>query len=493
MTETNDLISPGDVPTRIPGSRSLPGSALAKQALGNLLWRGAQDFYEGVVKPPGQILEGSLVPSMEPGPNMLSIPEYASSLALSGFGAGNLLGGAGTGAARQFGAWHGTGAPLFREFSDDFLRSGEGHMTYGHGHYVAQAEGTSKSYQRGGGTQLMVGDRPWDFADHLDADHPINIARDTLVDSGMDVDKAIRLLQKDAEPYRNMPGSTYAQDNDAAIKFLQDNRHQIREEPVGGMLHINVVPEEHEFLDWDLPFSKQSPQVQQRLIDADLAPRGIIDKRVGGGWSGERTGEEIYRDIFERHQREGMPWDDAWEQTSRDLQEAGIPGNKYLDQQSRNLPPDYRINHKSGSFDSAPIDENYGINLGQHHIGNLKFSQGTPIDTALDEIKGKLKADIESDTAFMGEHYKELRDKYGYIQEDIDRVKASGTFAKTEATVEANKKLLDWIDKEHGVGNLELKDRRTRNFVVFDPKNLEIRTWNGRRLEPVEGDPFGGQ
>jgi len=453
MTETNDLISPGDVPTRIPGSRSLPGSALAKQALGNLLWRGAQDFYEGVVKPPGQILEGSLVPSMEPGPNMLSIPEYASSLALSGFGAGNLLGGAGTGAARQFGAWHGTGAPLFREFSDDFLRSGEGHMTYGHGHYVAQAEGTSKSYQRGGGTQLMVGDRPWDFADHLDADHPINIARDTLVDSGMDVDKAIRLLQKDAEPYRNMPGSTYAQDNDAAIKFLQDNRHQIREEPVGGMLHINVVPEEHEFLDWDLPFSKQSPQVQQRLIDADLAPRGIIDKRVGGGWSCERTGEEIYRDIFERHQREGMPWDDAWEQTSRDLQEAGIPGNKYLDQQSRGKVERPVLRHKD-NFQTAARPEFAKQLLEDYPL----MVQGGSVD---EEIKAVTKS---------------LRSGEGMTYGPLEREDAY--------------ELANWVESEHKAGRFDIGSNRTRNFVVFDPKNLEIRTWNGRRLEPVEGDPF---
>jgi hypothetical protein len=47
---------------------------------------------------------------------------------------------------------------------------------------------------------------------------------------------------------------------------------------------------------------------------------------------------------------------------------------------------------------------------------------------------------------------------------------------------------LDFLDRNKG--NFELHDPRTRNYVIFNPKNLNIETWDGKKLQPVDHDPF---
>jgi len=521
MTETNDLLSPGDVPTRIPGSRSLPGSALAKQALGNLLWRGAQDFYEGIVKPPGQILEGSLVPAMEPGPNMLSIPEYATGLALSGLGAGNLLGGAGEGAARQFGAWHGTRAQPFQEFSDEFLRSGEGHMTYGHGHYVGQAEGTGRQYRKQaagaalvpvdeqgiplmgvqtaekfyepgtivpsyGGYDKVVSFEPATAENNWNWNVRVQTAHPKLESSAGIIDMLRDPEQWNVNPNEYVRSHATMPDERELAAVARARGWQMGEP--GALLHINVIPEEHEFLDWDLPFSKQSPQVQERLLNLEGRYNSLTssDPELSSreAWRDylnnvNPNGEGIYRQLHYDNEARGLPWDEAWEQTSKDLQEAGIPGNKYLDQQSRNLPPGETLTHKGGLLDAPDFDlaRQHLQGLPRMHdslekeVGMVKSNISVDMRGALNNIE-KIKADIK-------------RDPSSAIYNDPE-----GYLIREQARLQQLRNLSNWIDNEHAAGNFHFADTRTRNFVVFDPKNLEIRTWNGRLLTSVEGDPF---
>src|SRR5215831_15472760 len=138
-------------------SQSVYGGGMGPDVIGaNLLWKLGKDVWS-LVKAPGQVYSGELQPSMTPGPNQLSVPEYAQHLFGYGLGAGGLMTGGAIDAAtmRQFGAWHGTRAAPFREFSDEYLRSGEGHMTYGHGHYVGGAEETGATYRK-----QVAGSRP---------------------------------------------------------------------------------------------------------------------------------------------------------------------------------------------------------------------------------------------------------------------------------------------------------------------------------------------
>jgi hypothetical protein len=56
-----------------------------------------------------------------------------------------------------------------------------------------------------------------------------------------------------------------------------------------------------------------------------------------------------------------------------------------------------------------------------------------------------------------------------------------------EAGIPGNR-YLDQRSRELPVGD----PRRTHNYVVFDPKNLEIKTRDGIPLTPVDHDPFAG-
>jgi hypothetical protein len=496
MAESNNLSSPGE------GKRLL-GSQIASEAAANLLWRGAKGIAGdawNLIKAPGQILERSLTPSMEPGPNQLSIPEYALGLAGMGLGAGNVLGGAGTGAARQFGAWHGTRAKPFQEFSDEFLRSGEGHMTYGHGHYVGQAEGTGVQYRRqatGGGmvpvdeegvplrgesiaqkfyepgtiTPSYGGnyDRVMSFVpsdegtgagwytnvkqvqpdlDRIKQDFPY------LPEDG--IPRSFDLMSK-PEYWKDVGGvRTHATFPDQGeIERVGHARGWQMGEP-GALLRINVVPEEHEFLDWDLPWSKQDPEIREQMFKAKLDPTSVSEGTGYNAWAfrnDDPTGEDIYRQIAQNHEDNGLEWDKAWEQTSKDLDAAGIPGNKYLDRQSRDKTPQPVLKHVD-DFKTAPNPQ-----MAEQYVKDypaITYASGGSIDDEVRAVSSYLR---NTPGAGRGSDYH---------------------------------KLADWVDSEHAAGKFSIGDNRTRNFVVFDPKNLEIRTWNGRQLTPVEGNPFGG-
>jgi len=82
----------------------------------------------------------------------------------------------------------------------------------------------------------------------------------------------------------------------------------------GRMYEVNIAAKPEQFLDWDKPLAKMSPEVRQQLNDAWIAhPESHADQ----------TGRQIYA---------AHDWDADAHNVLRD---AGIPGIKYLDQGSR--------------------------------------------------------------------------------------------------------------------------------------------------------------
>jgi len=495
MTETNDLLSPGDVPTRIPHSASLPGSALTKQALGNLLWQGAKDFYTGVVMPPGQILEGSLVPSMEPGPNMLSIPEYATGLALSGLGAGNLLGGAGEGAARQFGAWHGTRAPQFREFSTstEHMEHGAGAQTEGHGVYIAGNRETSSWYHEPG-VDLTYNGEPWS-PDYTASDHdPMDWAMHELHQRSGDFDKTLNSLRS-GQAYQTNP-TLHGQFGDT-INWLESNRDRIGVTPKGGLLRVYVHPEEEEFMDWDKPFSQQEKGVQEGILKSGLISKDTLNYmplRDSYGniysYSNDPNGQQIYRQMVRDNWEKvtGSPLDHASfefngpeaapvkQHVSETLDASGVVGNKYMQDPGpvifgghMNRPV---LKHRE-LFETAPDPE-----MARQYL----FGIGK--DATVDDMLGGSLAQLHS-------HLKTLEgDSLPSLIREFGEADGRANFEASQANASKIRDLIDWTNKEHAAGNFKVGDNINRNYVVFNPKNVEIRTWDGRPLEPVDYDPF---
>src|SRR5215471_356378 len=519
----------------------------------SMLWGLGKGLY-GLIKVPSQVVSGEfpVVPGSRDVNDLMPITEYGTGLALAGMGMGAtpelLLGrGFNPALARQFGAWHGTGVNRpFREFSDEFIGSGEGAQVYGWGHYVGGVRKTGEIYRRQvagseywplnedgfpmedqelfnkyyepgtivpshGGTFDRVIDNPPDkYGVRVQKvvpkfsllDNPESLAalpeeaRDILwftnsgVRAGRDVSAHLIDLMKYPEAWTDslFEGSrlhsTYPDTRN--IMSVADVRGWKLGQP-GGLLHINVKPEEHELLDLDETFPSQSPGVQDKLTELyrklyDVRPEQKLEIQP------HMTGSMIQEDIRRLVGPNGTEAAQAMagnvnrpdrpliegtypEIVSRLLDDNGIPGNKFLDWGSRNRDPRPTLKHR-WDFMDAP----------HSFITDLYLRNKATADLSLDEAITNLTGSMRKHAGEMLEH------EVGMGPDGIERTPQD--IARYNEDSRSLKDMSDWVDKEHAAGNFSIGDGRTRNYVMFDPKNLEIMTWNGRKLEPVEGDPF---
>jgi hypothetical protein len=436
----------------------------------------------------------------------------------------------------HFGAYHGTRRNIpFTEFTDEALRSGQGHMTYGSGHYVAQEPKVSSGYRGEGGRQVPLDEEGMPLSSDevfLKYYEPGNIVPgyggyDRVIESGIDdglgsrwarvrrvtpdtsklldptaSDQLTAAGRKALNTLRQTGGSVpidapigrgyldlinapelWRDLNNEGARFINTLPGSIDIETLAGargwkmgqpgaLLHVNVIPEEHEFLDWDLPFSKQHPDVQKKLTDA-----GIVHPQTN--W--DPTGEDIYNGISSDLRMDtGMHWEDAWNEASQRLKEAGIPGNKYLDQWSRSRPEGETIIHNKGLL-NAP-----DLNTATQYLSGMPRITDS-IEKEIQAVKGNIGLDIRGlEGNIHGIEY-ELKHGNSVYMHPEDAME------NMQNQIGMKRELLDWIDKEHEAGNFSFGDARTRNFVVFDPKHLDIRAWNGRPLTPTSVNPFTGK
>jgi hypothetical protein len=426
---------------------------------------------------PGRVLEGKfpVVPGSTDVNDLMPISEYAGQLALSGFGAGNLLGGAGTGSARQFGAWHGTRAPEFRDFADapEHIASGAGAQTEGHGIYVAGDREIGSLYHEPG-VDLTYNGEHWETGRlaNVDESDPMQLAMDEVHRNMGDFVKARNSLMSNASRHSSDP--EYSDYFRNAHDWLLSNEERIGVTPIGGLLRVNVIPEEEEFMNWHKPFSQQEPGVQQGILKSGLLSKDRIDYmplRDSYGniysYSIDPNGEQIYRQMVRDNWEKvtGNPLDHAnfdfnsaeaapvKQHVSKTLDDNGVVGNKYTDFPGNTLRPE--LKHKE-LFETAPNPE-----LARAYL----HTTGMDVNTAINESLGMMNRHIDS-----------LKGEVSGGAEGISNLK----------------NLIDWTSKEHAAGNFKVGDTGKWNYVVFNPKNVEIRTWDGRPIEPMpEGhDPF---
>jgi hypothetical protein len=522
-----------------------------RSLIGNALWKGAKSAVEGIwplVKGPGQILEGSLTPSMEPGPNQLAVPEYALGLLNTAMGARGLGFKAPEGALTHFPVYHGSSARPFREFDDAYLGTGEGTAYEGPGHYTAEREGIAESYRNvaGSGGQIPVDEKGMPLSGYEVTKKFYEPG--TIVPSyGRTFDRVEKFNEMDPGTGRWSVNVRSVKPNEAAIEeryglypgqikdmgrlpndVLQDSSlykdsslwtdtggtrnhatapsdyevdsvagmHNWKMGEPGGLLHINVVPEKHEYLDMNAPWKDQHPVVKERLEKAGMAPEHIDpdhydisrDSYIPAKPDGtlDNVNYMTGRDLFWSHvnqradelhraasMEESIPnWyrsdnytDQAAEQIAQEMDKAGVPGRKFLDRPSRGVGPVLS------------------------HEGNFNGMPGSPW---LDHL---MREELPPGT-FNVDHA--ISQKARYLR--------NTTMLTDPGLIKTANDAADWLEREHAAGRFSLDDnKRTRNFITTNPKNLQIRTWNGVPLEPVphdpfthsltpvEGDPFGGQ
>ena len=283
-------------------------------------------------------------------------------------------------------AYHGSPAD-FNRFDDRFIGTGEGAQAYGRGHYFGGAEETGRNYR--------------------DALTPETIPNPEFNAAQQEYNAKYGAVG-------NAAGATDAEFN-AAIAARDAAHEKMKSLPPtipnpafpGHMYQVNIGAEPEHFLDWDKPLSEQHPVVQEALAKAGAPSVGFwksgapgefgyhsaqgqqgnvrpIDRGMGDGpewlasydtldgrgsqrfktqqeaqdWIEKSAPIEAGRgaDVYQT-MRKNNPNDAA---ISQALQQAGVPGIRYLDQGSRGAG---QGTHNYVVFDPATIEilRKYGI------------------------------------------------------------------------------------------------------------------------------------
>ena len=226
-------------------------------------------------------------------------------------------GGGGDAPAPGFTAYHGS-PHAFDQFDLSKIGTGEGAQAYGHGMYLADSEGVARSYRD------MLGTRSQDLTD------PNNLAAWMYHKNMGNRADAITELETSLRSAQNYPKSYQPGDVDRFSAAL-DQLKSGAEMPAapGHMYEVNVNADPAMFLDWDKPLSEQHPDVQ-------AAVNGLADNSAGltaHMMSAEKNGIPLTgQSIVSALSRGGNYGDPA---VAAALQQAGIPGIRYLDQGSR--------------------------------------------------------------------------------------------------------------------------------------------------------------
>jgi hypothetical protein len=194
----------------------------------------------------------------------------------------------------------------FDAFSMDKVGTGEGAQQYGHGLYFAGNEDVAKTY-RDMLKQWTIEGKP------ADPMNPSHIASATLEHFGGDRAKAIDDLALSAA---KGPKSERARDAQA-VELLRNGEMLPKATGQSHMYEVNINADPEHFLDWDKPVSQQSEHVQNALATHGLKAKPVDLGNFGG------------------FPIQGAPRWASNAEEAQALREAGIPGIKYLDKESR--------------------------------------------------------------------------------------------------------------------------------------------------------------
>jgi len=235
-------------------------------------------------------------------------------------------------ALRGIKAFHGSPHD-FDQFSSAKIGTGEGVQAYGHGLYFAEKPDVAQIYKEtlGGDGVHFPGGAQKQFA----FETPEGIAQDTLKGMGAgdrDMDSVYAASRRHLQDlidrgYGFEHGGV--EKNKSALKVLDQWQQQgATYGPVGRMYEVNIDADPEDFLDWDAPLSQQSEKVRQTVGGLLPAGRSADDFQAG---------EYLYRHLTRHDPLTGKMTPQA--ELSSKLGEAGIPGIKYLDGNSRSFTP----------------------------------------------------------------------------------------------------------------------------------------------------------
>jgi len=218
----------------------------------------------------------------------------------------------------------GPGKPPFEKFDINAVGGpgGEGAQAYGHGLYFAESPGTAKTYQMQNSPDIVRANRVADTA-HVGA------ARNML-ENKMSEDDVISGLKG------AYPGASDEEINAALIVARGDK---------GSLIEADIPDSAiSKMLDWDKPLSEQGDvlervkgAVSKALDEGNLSPFAADGVVTTSKRSTQHASVDSLGDVDGAGALEMLERLYGREGASEALREAGIPGIKYLDQESRPL------------------------------------------------------------------------------------------------------------------------------------------------------------
>ncbi|MBX2989455.1 MAG: hypothetical protein KF802_16320 [Bdellovibrionaceae bacterium] len=224
-------------------------------------------------------------------------------------------------------AYHGSPHD-FDKFDISKIGTGEGAQAYGHGLYFAESPNVAQQYrdQLAGDFFKTPSGALFDptTLQHMNTRATLTRTKDleAAIKRGMDI-------------LPNAPAATKGMlESDLAILRELKNQGGLTQAP-GRMYEVNINARPDQFLDWDKPLSQQNKNVQGAFEKFVSSPQGeALAKEFHSykpnakltdlpEWQ-DPYGGTLYRNAF-----------GGWLNSNKALQEAGIPGIRYLDQGSR--------------------------------------------------------------------------------------------------------------------------------------------------------------
>lgn len=197
-------------------------------------------------------------------------------------------------------AYHGSPHD-FEKFDISKIGSGEGAQSYGHGLYFAENEGVAKQY------------------------------RDQLAKSDWQVNG--KWLEELPDEQRKIAEQYIKTRDGAAVRGTSLEAAVFDKAPRGHTYEVNINAKPEQFLDWDKQLSQQSPDIQEGLRHA----MGINYYGKYDPAKGKRVWDEFQHADASRTVKQGFIASDD-KLVAQRLDQAGIPGIRYLDQGSRYSP-----------------------------------------------------------------------------------------------------------------------------------------------------------
>ena len=327
-------------------------------------------------------------------------------------------------------AFHGSGAN-FNKFEIGMIGTGEGAQAFGYGLYFAQEEDIAKYYRDAhsrsvdiDGTPFIRGNKHFDW---VVGDQDI---ADNLGATGGNLEQAIKEAKEAQQEMLDFGNKDAAALYANEVTKMEALRGRVTNNSTDGKVYkVGLAPKPEDLLDNELPFSRQTKQVQEKLIRAGYIEEDYtsmsgsmileaIMTNIAKTETAETTGRiaeinielkklsdiisknssgyqqnltDIGRKAVDNYdkllnERKNLPYytgfkkSDASRLASKKLAEAGIPGIKYLDNSAR------KTSGTSSNFvifddNMIKILEKYGI-VGPVAITSLAATQNGEQDGA---------------------------------------------------------------------------------------------------------------